>query len=121
MGHNIGAKHAGHVMHGMKKHRFAKGGAAGDPHADTKVLPYDAQGSGVEKEAKEKKKGGRVGRKAGGMVLEGSAPKMNLGRPGRKLGGRTGSDKSPLTSASKTTAPVGHEMNSGGNSSTGNE
>jgi hypothetical protein len=109
--HNISSKHAGHVMHGLKKHRFAKGGPAGDPHADRDVKPYNAQGSGVEKEAKEKKKGGRVHKAHGGMVVEGNAPKMNLGRPGRKLGGRTGSDKSPLTSAAKTVGPVDHETN----------
>ena len=111
-GHNIHAKHAGHVMKHMHK---AKGGAAGDPHADKEVMAYNAKGSGVEKEAEEKKRGGRVKKKAGGSV-EGGASNMHLGRAHRAKGGRTGSDKSPLTSAAKTEAPVGHSMDSGGNS-----
>ena|SRR6185312_823486 len=68
------------------------------------VKAYDAQGSNVEKEADEKKRGGRVKRKHGGRTkdehrVEGKMAKMHLGRPGRKAGGRVGADKSPLSSA----------------------
>jgi len=98
---HINAKHAGHVMKHMHKE---KGG---------EVKAYDAQGSNVEKEAEEKKRGGRVKKKAGGSI-QGAPANMHLGRAHRAKGGRTGSDKSPLTSAAKTEAPVGHSMDSGG-------
>lgn len=71
------------------------------------VKAYDAQGSNVEKEAEEKKRGGRVKRKEGGRV-EGKKAKMRMDRPCRKDGGRVGSDKSPLTSAHSVTKVVGH-------------
>ena len=43
--------------------------------------------------------------------VEGKMAKMRLDRPGRKSGGRVGSDKSPLTSASRVSGPVGHSVN----------
>lgn len=53
----------------------------------------------VFKEAKERKRGGRA------MKMEGAAAKMRLDRPGRKTGGRVGADKSPLSTAARTTSP----------------
>ena len=94
-----------------KEHKRAEGG---------KVKAYDAEGSNVEKEAEERKKGGRVEkkdcmpeRKRGGKVadehrVEGKMSKMRLDRPGRKSGGRVGSDKSPLSSAHSVSSVVGH-------------
>lgn len=71
----------------------------------------------VEKEAEEKKKGGKVKhhRKHGGHV-EGKKEKHRMDRKrggkvhshhveGRKSGGRVGSDKAPLTSSHHTTSP----------------
>jgi len=96
-------------MSGMKKldhHKRANGG---------KVKAYDAEGSNVEKEAEERKRGGAVKkeRKHGGRVkeearIEGKKAKMRLDRPGRKSGGRVGSDKSPLSSAHNVSSVMGH-------------
>ena len=69
-----------------KKHK-AEGG---------KVRPYNAQGSNVEKEAEEKKDGGKVARKEGGPV-EGKKCGGRLDK--RARGGRAGSDKNPFSSA----------------------
>lgn len=95
-------------MSGMKKlehHRRADGG---------KVQKYTPDDN-VEKEAEERKKGGRVKheRKRGGRTMEehrieGKKAKMRLDRPGRKSGGRVGSDKSPLTSAHNVSKVEGH-------------
>lgn len=82
-----------------------------------KVKAYDAEGSNVEKEAEERKHGGRVKkekeRKHGGRVkeearIEGKKAKMRLDRPGRKSGGRVGSDKSPLSSAHNVSKVMDH-------------
>jgi len=90
------------------RHKRAEGG---------KVKAYDAQGSNVEKEAEERKRGGKVDcppeRKHGGKVkeehrVEGKLAKMHMGRPGRKSGGRVGSDKSPLSSAHSVSSVVDH-------------
>lgn len=72
-----------------------------------KVTPYDAAESGVEKEAKERKKGGRVKRKDGGRI-EGEKEKKRMDRPCRKDGGRVGSDQHPFSSAQKVTSAKGH-------------
>lgn len=90
----------------------AKGGAVNEESKKAgekamKAKPYDAADSNVEKEAEEKKRGGRVHRKRGGAI-EGKKERMHLGRPGRKSGGRVGSDKSPLTSAAHLSPVMGH-------------
>ena len=72
-----------------------------------KAKAYDAQGSNVEKEAKEKNRGGSVSRKDGGKV-DGCKPKMRMDRMKRASGGRVGSDKSPLSSAHNAVSPKGH-------------
>lgn len=77
-----------------------------------KVKPYDADGSNVEKEAKEggepegKKHGGRVKKE---RKVEGEKAKMRLDRPKRASGGRVGSDKSPFTSARNETDAKDHK------------
>lgn len=60
--------------------------AAGNPH--------------VIEEAHEKKKGGKaMGRMHGGLT------RHRLDRPGRKMGGRVGADKSPLSTANRSSSP----------------
>ena len=105
----------------LEKHR-AKGGNVEDEldrkeEGEGEVKAYDAQGSEVEKEARERKKGGKCmpERKRGGRMMEehrieGKKARMHLGRPGRKSGGRVGSDKSPLTSANDTSPVVDHSV-----------
>lgn len=84
----------------MEHHKRADGG---------KVKPYDAQGSEVEKEAEERKRGGAVKKKrADGGKVGGDKPKPRMDRPCRKDGGRVGSDKSPFTSARSVSPVVGH-------------
>lgn len=103
-------KHEGHKSNHHRKHR-AKGGKA-EPDHDV----YAGAGSNVVKEAEEKNRGGRAGKKRGGNVehLEGDHRKKHrLDRPGRKRGGRAGSDKSPLTSASRTSNADGHKSDTG--------
>ena len=85
------------------RHKRAEGG---------RVKAYDAEGSNVEKEAKERKRGGKVEKpamKRDEHRVEGKMAKMRLDRPARKAGGRVGADKSPLSSAHGATAPMGHK------------
>jgi len=61
----------------------------------------------VIKEARERKKGGKVGRKDGGKVLglmTGGGVKARLDRPGRKMGGRVGANTAPLSTAHNTSS-----------------
>ena len=103
------------------RHKKADGG---------KVEKYTPEDN-VEREAEERKDGGRVGHhhehsgdgehravhvhmKRGGRAkeecaVEGKKAKMNLGRPGRKMGGRVGSDTSPLSSAHNVSSVVEHK------------
>ena len=104
-------------MTGHKMRHRASGGKVADEAKDQKESDggkpkaYDAQGSNVEKEAEERKRGGKVDkkkeRKRGGKV-EGEKPKMRMDRACRKDGGRVGSDKSPFTSARHTSGVVDH-------------
>lgn len=95
-------------------HHPRKAGGKVEPEITPK--PYNAQGSNVEKEAEEKKHGGKVKRARGGKAehhVEGHAGKHRLDRPGRKRGGRAGADMSPLTTASKITNADGHHATEG--------
>lgn len=71
------------------------------------VVKYDAADSNVEKEAEERKKGGRV-KKKHEMKMEGEKPKHRLDRPHRAKGGRVSSDQSPFSSARKLSSAKGH-------------
>jgi len=94
-------------MKGHKGHHHGKaeGGrthliAAGNPD----VLK-EAEGKEDYAKGDEKKHGGKVKRKSGGKVLglmTGGGVRPRLDRPGRKSGGRVGSDRSPLSSAHRT-------------------
>ncbi len=67
---------------------------------------YAGGSSNVVKEARKRKRGGKV--KEVGHV-EGKKSKMRLDRPGRKTGGRVGADKSPLSTAARVTEADDHE------------
>jgi hypothetical protein len=100
------------ARHHMKKENHAQGGMAGK-----NPMPYNAQGSEVEKEAEEKAaggrtkraSGGRTGLKVGGAAMHGK----RHDRPGRKRGGAAGADMHPLTTASKVTNAHGHDATEG--------
>jgi hypothetical protein len=91
----------------MKGRKY--GGVAMSDEAPSKV--YSGGDSNVVKEAKERKKGGKVG---DGMPIKGKKAAMRLDRPGRKSGGRVGADSSPLSSAAKTTNAPDHTANDDG-------
>ena len=90
-------------MKGRKNHR-AGGGVVEKEEAPREV--YAGAGSNVVKEAEERKRGGRV-KKEVGKIEKSKMSKMRLDRPGRKMGGRVGAEKSPLSSAAKTSGPDG--------------
>ena len=64
----------------------------------------------VLKEAEEKKKGGKAMGK-----MHGPMSRHRLDKPGRKTGGRVGADKSPLSTAFKSSsAPASPKSQTGG-------
>lgn len=73
---------------------------------DTKPMRYTAD-SNVNKEAEERKRGGRAKRKAGGKV-EGECSPMRADRKPRKSGGNATSN--PFSSARKGEMPPGAKM-----------
>jgi hypothetical protein len=101
--------HHYHVVHEKR----AKGGVVYDNDVK-EVKPYNAQGSNVEKEAEERKHGGRLKKRADGGKVHGEEPKKRMDR--RARGGRTGSDADPFTSARHVKAPEGHMMTGDKNS-----
>ena len=69
--------------------------------------------SKVNDEAEERKHGGRARRKRkSGGVVPGMNAVAHAGRKPRKSGGRTGSDKSPFSSARAGTPPTKHKPKS---------
>lgn len=59
----------------------------------------------VIKEARERKKGGKVVRKDGGKVIglmTGGGVKQRFDRPGRKMGGKVGANAAPLSTANRS-------------------
>lgn len=110
--------HTGHKEHHHRKHR-ATGGenqAAEDLKRKNERYTYESK---VNDEAEERKHGGRTKRKHGGHVkhhagehheVHGEHAKHHAGRKPRKSGGRTGSDKSPFSSARHGKEPMGHKV-----------
>ena len=106
---------------GNRKHR-EEGGVVDKDDAPSDV--YAGKGSNVEKEAEERKKGGRVARKTGGVVhrekmehlkhahhvamVHGEASKQHAGRKPRKAGGACESHL--FSAAAKGEKPAGHSM-----------
>ena len=110
---------APHHRHPRAEH--AKGGKVqespaqgvwADDEAPSEV--YAGKGSNVEKEAKEKKHGGRAKRKHGGAakhvgMVAGMAAKKRADRPARKRGGKVGADQAPLSTAHAGKEPAAHK------------
>lgn len=100
----------------MKGRSKKASGGENDAEMDLKSKPmrYTAD-SNVNKEAEERKDGGRTKRKRGGEChkVEGEGTKMRMDRKPRKSGGRTGSDSNPFSSARNGTPPKGHTTESG--------
>lgn len=125
--HHKHGGHAGHHKHGGHAgHHHKHGGHA--HHAKGGRTDMVVSGNpDVLEEAHEKKHGGRAKhhkhhRAAGGKVqgtalglMTGGAVRPRLDRPGRKMGGRVGADRSPLSSAHKSTSSESLPRESGGN------
>jgi hypothetical protein len=82
-------------MSGKSRLQRAKGGRTGLVASGNPDVIKEAEGD-------ERKRGGKVKRKAGGKVIglmTGGGVKPRLDRPGRKRGGAVGADRSPLSSA----------------------
>ena len=93
-------------MKGRKSNGAAPKAGVAMPDAAPKVV-YSGEGSGTEKAALKRKRGGSV-KHVGGP--EGKMSKMRLDRPGRKSGGRVGCDSAPLSSAAKVSKPSGLDL-----------
>jgi hypothetical protein len=90
----------GHELHPIH-HKRARGGGIGDDEKAPKEEVYEGAGSRTEAEAKKRARGGKAP-----MHVAGAASKhLRLDRRGRKSGGSVGADTSPLTSASRLSAP----------------
>ena len=89
--------HKGH-HHGKK----AEGGRVGMVASGNPDVIKEAKGEESYDKGDERKKGGRVKKKAGGAI-HGEHAKHRMDRPrvGRKRGGGVGADRSPLSSAHK--------------------
>jgi hypothetical protein len=96
-----------------KKHKGEGGGVA--PKHDAHKKAYNAQGSNVEKEAEEEKRGGKVKKKAagGGIKAEGRAAGGRLDKRARGGGIHHGSGKD-MTKSPFSAAHV-HPTTAGGN------
>lgn len=93
-----------------RKHRGT--GGVNEEKADVDTKPEArANASKEDKEAEERKHGGRAKHKHGGEVkAHGSKHHGHMGRKPRKSGGRTGSDSSPLTSSHSGKTPAGRSV-----------
>jgi hypothetical protein len=89
-------------------------GGTDDAKEDLKDNPPDRSSpNNIQKEADEKKHGGRAKKASGGKMVgkvEGKMGAMHAGRKPRKSGGRTGSDSNPLTSSHSGTPAPGRSL-----------
>jgi hypothetical protein len=95
-----------------RKHKATGGENDAKEDLDSKT-PDRSSPNNIQKEADEKKHGGRAKRAYGGkseMKVEGKKGAHHAGRKPRKSGGRTGSDSRPLTSSHSGTNPKGREL-----------
>jgi hypothetical protein len=119
----------GHHEHHHRKHRSTGGLNEEAEDLKTRNQRYTYE-SKVNKEAEERKHGGRTKRKHGGHVehheerkahhhkehvkhvghVEGEHAKHHAGRKPRKSGGRASSDANPYTSARHGTPPPGRKL-----------
>ena len=107
--------HKGH-HHRHPRAEHAKGGKAESPingTVDRDEAPSDVYAGGsshVVKEAKERKRGGKVKKHLG--HVEGDEANYRADRKPRKVGGRAGSNMSPLSSAHHGTFAKGRMLDS---------
>ena len=105
---------------GHKQHHHAQARASGGKIKGTRTEEWVSGNPDVKKETEgeesydkgdERKRGGKVKRAKGGMVVEGHKSKHRMDRPGRKRGGAVGADRSPLSTAHKGYTGDGGRMN----------
>lgn len=94
------------------RHKKAGGGRTGLVAAGNPDVLKEAEGKEDYAKGDEKKHGGKVKRASGGRAgsprlvqfMAGGAVKPRMDRVARKSGGRVGSDRSPMSSAHRTTS-----------------
>lgn len=97
----------GHKGH---HHKHASGGRTGMLVSGNPDVVKEAEGKESYDKGDERKKGGRVKKKAGGAIHgEHMKHRMDRPRPGRKRGGAVGADRSPLSSAHKSHGGAGEK------------
>jgi len=98
----------------MKGRKKRGTGGVNDAEDDVKDAPPDRSSpNNIQKEAEEKKRGGRAKKAHGGKMIgkvEGEKAMRHAGRKPRNSGGRTGSDSSPLTSSHSGSQPAGRSV-----------
>ena len=99
----------GHKSEHHKHHKKASGGRTGLVAAGNPDVLKEAEGKEDYAKGDERKHGGRAKHKraAGGKVIglmTGGGVKPRMDRPARKSGGRVGSDRSPMSSAFKSSS-----------------
>lgn len=89
------------------RHKKSSGGPTRgtDVKESSPTDAYTGTSSNVIKEARERKKGGKVG-----MKVMGGNKRHRLDRPGRKRGGGVGADARPLSSAANASAAAGRSL-----------
>lgn len=98
----------------MKGHKgnHHRGKHASGGTVESEKSPSDAYAGGssnVDKEAKERKRGGRAKKD---VKMDGVASKSHAGRKPRKSGGKVGADTNPLSSAHRGTPAKGRSFGS---------
>ena len=113
----------------MSRARHKAGGGRTDEWVSGNPdVKKEAEGKEPYDEGDEKKHGGRAKKRAAGGraainqavgkvlgLMTGGAVKPRMDRPGRKMGGRVGSDRSPLSSANRSTSAESMPKENGGN------
>lgn len=98
----------------MKGRKHRNTGGTDDAEKDVKDAPPDRSSpNNIQKEAEEKKHGGRAKKAHGGKMIgkvHGEKSMHHAGRKPRKAGGRAGSDSSPLTSSHSGKQPAGRSV-----------
>lgn len=93
----------------MRKHRETGGVNEAEKDLKEKNMEY-TKDANVNREAVEKKRGGRAKKKVHEMHVLGEHAKHHAGRKPRKQGGGTYSDSNPFTSAKKGTPAPGRKL-----------
>ena len=119
-GHHHGKHHGKHKARGGGADSREEMWVSGNPDVEKEAEGKESYAKGDEKGEGHGQKGGKPHKKHGGRakhhkdggkvlgLMTGGAVRPRLDRPGRKVGGRVGSDRSPLSTAKRTTGSNAH-------------